>query len=290
MQTLAAFEIYLKARFEQFKKQGIPEKLLAAMEYSLFSAGKRIRPLLMFATALLEVDDLEKLYPVAAALEMVHTYSLIHDDLPCMDNDVLRRGKPTNHVVFGEDIALLAGDALLSQSFELLTETVTTADKQALLIQRFAQNIGATGMVAGQVRDMELEATKKQITLSELQAIHYQKTGKLLEYAIFAAETIYDFSLVTRVLLENFTKNIGILYQAMDDYLDVAPDIETGKTKGIDQANDKITYLTFFTAEELKNYITTLEQECRQSLILLQLEGKNTKVLELVLDLIVRKS
>lgn len=288
LDKLKEFETYAKMRFAAFTGA---EKLLDSVAYSLFSAGKRIRPAMMLAIASLqENNDYHSIFPLALALEMVHTYSLIHDDLPCMDNDILRRGKPTNHIAFDEATALLAGDALLSQSFEVLLETDVSAEKKVTLASEFAKAIGISGMVTGQVYDMALDHKKTtDTTLVALRDIHYHKTGKLFEFAILAPIVVYDYPLAVKTLLQAYAKNIGILFQAMDDYLDVCTEIETGKTKGIDALNDKITYLSFFTVAELETYITNLAQECKQTLMLLTVEGYQTVELTKILQMILRK-
>lgn len=288
-QKIKEFEQYAMMRIGQFSG---PQRLKDAMSYSLFSSGKRVRPLLLFAIGSLDKNHAyQQLFPLALALEMVHTYSLIHDDLPCMDNDNIRRGKPTNHIAFDEATALLAGDALLSQSYEMLTEIENIAASKILaIVTYFAQSIGESGMVGGQVLDIALEnVADNKVTLSTLQDIHYLKTGKLLEFAILAPTIIYDYPLSVKTILESFAKNIGILFQAMDDYLDVALEYSTGKTQGIDTINNKITYLSFMDKEQLFTYIQSLEQECLLALQMLALEGYNIIELQKILDLILRK-
>jgi len=290
MKELAAFEIYAKERMGQFTG---PRRLLEAIDYSFFTAGKRVRPLLMIAVATLQAhNDYHKIFPAALALEMVHTYSLIHDDLPALDNDDLRRGILTNHLAFGEATALLAGDALLSQSFEVLAE-LELSDKSIVLdlMTYFAQVIGEAGMVGGQMQDVLLDQTEKQgITLDKLQAIHTLKTGKLLEFALLAPVDVYAYPRDVKTMLRGYARNLGLLFQAVDDYLDDHAEIETGKTKGSDEENNKVTYLSFMSRSELKEYIGTLETMCHHTLSVLTSSGYNTTLLRTILQRILRQS
>jgi len=290
MRALQQFELYAKERMGAFKG---PRRLLEAIDYSFFTAGKRVRPLLMIGVATLSPqNDHQKIFPAALALEMVHTYSLIHDDLPAMDNDDLRRGILTSHLAFGEATALLAGDALLSQSFEILTE-LEVPNKQIIvdLIAYFSQVIGEAGMVGGQMQDILLEQTDTQgITLDKLQAIHMLKTGKLLEFALLAPVEIYEYPSEVKTVLRAYTRNLGLLFQAVDDYLDDLDEAQTGKTRGSDEENNKVTYLSFMSRTELKEYIFALETMCTQALATLEGSGYDTEILRTVLQLILRQT
>ena len=179
---------YLKKKWLRYvKKLQAPSVVKEAMIYSLEAGGKRIRPMLVFAVLSSFGVDVERGIPAAAAIEMIHTYSLIHDDLPCMDDDDLRRGKPTNHKVFGEAVAVLAGDALLTYSFQLIAEMNhpdVTPEMKLELIAEISKSAGAEGMVGGQIADMEGE--NKQLTLEELEYMHEHKTGKLLQASILS--------------------------------------------------------------------------------------------------------
>jgi geranylgeranyl diphosphate synthase type II len=290
MKQLQEFEVYAKKRFAQFTG---PSTLLAAIDYSFFAGGKRVRPLLMFAVASLNRQhDYQKVFPVALALEMVHTYSLIHDDLPAIDNDDLRRGVPTSHRAFGEATALLAGDALLSQSFEVLAEVEATSQAFTVeLIVDFAQAIGEGGMVGGQIEDVLLEQQHKgEMSLEQLQAIHALKTGQLLTFALLAPLKLYDYPSDVRALLMPFADHLGTLFQAIDDYLDDHAEIETGKTRGSDSENNKITYLSFMSRVELKDYIAQRATKARQSLHALDAKGYDTALLQHVLELVLRQA
>lgn len=219
-----------------------PERLQSSMAYSVDAGGKRIRPLLVLATLEdLGVESKDAL-KVAAAVELIHTYSLIHDDLPSMDDDDFRRGKPTNHKEFGEAIAVLAGDAMQTLAFEALTELPNTPPSVAIqLIRMLAVASGANGMVAGQVLDLEGEG--KSLVLTDLEAIHLNKTGALLSFCIEAGAILAGLEEEKMDNLKVFAKNIGLAFQIQDDILDVtATTEELGKNAGSDESSDKTTY------------------------------------------------
>ena len=215
--------------------------LYNSMKYSLTAGGKRVRPMLLLAVIKSLDGEVEKGYDTAAALEYVHTYSLIHDDLPAMDNDELRRGKPTNHIVFGEAIAILAGDALLTQAFEIVGKSAITLEQKVALTIALAQASGSNGMVAGQVEDIEGEG--KSLSLADLKAIHDKKTGKLMQFAIFAGCILADAPVKVQKLLGQFAEHFGLAFQIRDDILDVIGNVaELGKNTGQDEENSKSTY------------------------------------------------
>lgn len=213
-----------------------------SMTYSINAGGKRIRPLLVLAT----LNDLgvetEDALSVACAVELIHTYSLIHDDLPCMDDDDFRRGKPTNHKVYGEAVAVLAGDALQALAFDCLTSLRETPATEAIQILRMlAQASGAQGMVGGQMLDIEGEA--KQLSLTELETVHIHKTGALLAFSIESAAILAGLSKEKKKQLKEYAWNIGLAFQIKDDILDVtATTEELGKTAGSDMLSEKSTY------------------------------------------------
>ncbi|MGM0844305.1 MAG: polyprenyl synthetase family protein [Bacillota bacterium] len=229
-----------------------PEPLKEAMAYSLKAGGKRIRPLLLFATLHAFKKDPAIGLEAAAALEMIHTYSLIHDDLPSMDDDDLRRGKPTNHKVFGEATAILAGDGLLTYSFEVLSGTEGVSPEQILrLISLLAKSAGPEGMVGGQVADMEGE--NKSLTVEELQYIHKNKTGRLLAFSVIAAAILADAAESEVKLLEEYAYHIGLAFQIQDDILDVeGREEKMGKRVGSDENKYKSTYPSLLTLEGAK--------------------------------------
>lgn len=219
-----------------------PERLQSSMAYSVDAGGKRIRPLLVLATLEdLGVESKDAL-KVAAAVELIHTYSLIHDDLPSMDDDDFRRGKPTNHKEFGEAMAVLAGDAMQTLAFEALTELPNTPPSVAIqLIRLLAVASGANGMVAGQVLDLEGEG--KSLAITDLEAIHLNKTGALLSFCIEAGAVLAGLEEDKMDHLKVFAKNIGLAFQIQDDILDVtATTEELGKNAGSDESSDKTTY------------------------------------------------
>ncbi|WP_028399139.1 polyprenyl synthetase family protein [Ectobacillus panaciterrae] len=234
-----------------------PSVLKDAMIYSLEAGGKRIRPLLLFATLHAFGKKKELGAPAACALEMIHTYSLIHDDLPCMDDDDLRRGKPTNHKVFGEAMAVLAGDGLLTYAFQVIASNdhpdVTPA-MNLRLIAELAKAAGPEGMVAGQVADMEAEG--KMLTLGQLEYVHKNKTGRLLEFSVLAGAILANASHEQIEKLLIFAQNLGLAFQIRDDILDVeGTEEEIGKPVGSDAENKKSTYTTLFTMEEAKQIL-----------------------------------
>ncbi|MEN1970136.1 polyprenyl synthetase family protein [Lentibacillus sp. N15] len=220
----------------------IPNRLKEAMLYSLEAGGKRLRPILVIAS--FEAYNVEKnnVLSAAIALEMVHTYSLIHDDLPAMDDDDFRRGKPTNHRVFDEATAILAGDALLTYSFEIIADDPLLSETQKVkLIKMLSQASGPKGMVAGQMLDMEAENTS--VALEALEEIHARKTGELIVFAIIAGAYIGGATTKQLDHLYEFACSLGLLFQVQDDILDVIGDEDKlGKPVGSDENNHKSTY------------------------------------------------
>jgi geranylgeranyl diphosphate synthase, type II len=198
-------------------KDAEPRPLYEAIRYSLFSGGKRIRPTLTLAVADTLGAEAERLLPVAAAIEMVHTYSLIHDDLPSMDNDDFRRGKPTNHKVFGEAIAILAGDALLTAGFAQIASAPYSAEISRRLAMELALSIGPKGMLGGQVLDMLANATG----ISDLEKLHRMKTGALISFSTVAPAFVLQASEAVVAALREYGQSVGLTFQITDDILDV---------------------------------------------------------------------
>lgn len=227
---------------KQLQKLSIPKQLKESMLYSFAAGGKRIRPILLIASYQSFRPDIEKVLTPAIALEMIHTYSLIHDDLPAMDDDDLRRGKPTNHKVFDEATAILAGDALLTYSFEIIThDPLLTDGEKVHLIKLLSQVSGPKGMVAGQILDMESE--DRPVTLEKLEEIHARKTGELLTFAILAGAYLADANGNQIKYLYEFSYYLGLIFQVQDDILDVTGDPnKIGKPVGSDIDNQKSTY------------------------------------------------
>ncbi|ALC51338.1 farnesyl-diphosphate synthase [Bacillus thuringiensis] len=253
-----------------------PNVLREAMAYSLEAGGKRLRPLLLFAT--LQAFGKERNLGVGAAcaLEMIHTYSLVHDDLPCMDDDDLRRGKPTNHKVFGEAMAVLAGDGLLTYAFQVIMayeQKEISAEKKVRLVLELAKAAGPEGMVGGQVADMEAE--RKRLTIDELEYIHKHKTGKLLEFAVLAGAILSDATEEQEEKLLTFAKYIGLAFQIRDDILDVeGTEEEIGKPIGSDLSNEKSTYTTLFTVDRAKDILEETIAEAKGAISSLQLQDE----------------
>jgi geranylgeranyl diphosphate synthase type II len=228
------------------REDELPASLHGAMRYSIFAGGKRIRPVLMLAACDAVGGDTDAALPVACAMEMIHTYSLIHDDLPAMDDDDFRRGRPTNHKVYGEAVAILAGDALLTQAFILLSHPETAsripADRLGQVIHEIACCSGSHGMVGGQVVDMESEG-RSDIDLPTVQYIHTHKTGALIKAAIKCGALIGGASAEQLAALTRFGEIIGLAFQIADDILDIEGTTEQiGKDAGSDESRGKATY------------------------------------------------
>ena len=230
----------------------INDTVKKAMEYSLMSGGKRIRPMLLMAAADAVNESGSKFLTIAAALEMIHTYSLIHDDLPAMDNDDLRRGKPTTHKVFGEAIAILAGDALLTLAFEVMLRQRGVSHASILfVVDEVSQAAGVAGMIGGQAIDLESEG--KKIDLETLKKMHIGKTGALFKAAIRSGAILAGASSSQLKALTNYANNFGLAFQITDDILDVTGDEKIfGKPIGSDERNQKSTYVTLTSLDEAK--------------------------------------
>lgn len=239
--------------------------LSEAMAYSLLNGGKRIRPFIVIEAYKLfsGSSDIKAALPYACALEMIHTYSLIHDDLPCMDNDDYRRGKPTSHVVFGEDIALLAGDSLLTYAFEVAASNENVSDKSARLATiALAKYAGFSGMAGGQMID--LKSAENINSLYSLMIMHSLKTAALIKCAAVLGYLASTETPNEEVIndLEKYAENIGIAFQIKDDILDkTSTSEELGKPVGSDEKNGKTTTLTFMSIEEAQSLVDTLTVE-----------------------------
>lgn len=247
-----------------------PDTLKSSMAYSVNAGGKRIRPLLVLAT----LEDLgaesEDAVTVACAAEFIHAYSLIHDDLPCMDNDDFRRGKPTNHKIYGEATAVLAGDALQTLAFGILTKLTSTSASDVLqLIQLLSQASGAQGMVGGQILDIEGE--EKPLTLTELETVHLNKTGALLTFCIEAGAVLAGLEKDKTKQLKEFARNIGLAFQIRDDILDITSTTEElGKTAGSDETSEKTTYPSLLGLEGAKERLINHHYHAKKSLSFLE--------------------
>lgn len=235
---------------EYIKNDEIPLKLQEAMAYSVFAGGKRLRPALVLASCELFGGNIEKALPFACAIEFIHTYSLIHDDLPALDNDDYRRGRLTSHKVFGEDLAILAGDALLSYAFEIMADA--SVDKDTILATRYiTYGAGARKMVAGQWVDVSSNGVN--IDFEKMEYIHLNKTAAMIIGAIKAGAVCGGADEKNIELMGEYAKEIGYTFQIVDDILDVEGDSEElGKKTGSDLLNDKTTYVTMFGLEGAK--------------------------------------
>jgi len=257
-----------------------PEIIHEAIRYSVFAGGKRLRPVLALAVGEALGGERARLFPLACALEMIHTYSLIHDDLPAMDNDDFRRGQPTAHKKFGEGIAILAGDALLTLAFQVLAEIpipVDQAETKVKVIQRIARAVGTScGMLGGQVVDLTTEG--KKFTREELDYIHSSKTGALIQGSVEAAALMCDSTPEVSERVGRFGARIGLAFQVVDDILDVeASTAELGKTAGKDRAGGKATYPALLGLEASKEIARKLVAEAAHELDFL---GEKAEVLK----------
>ena len=242
--------------------------LFDAESYSLLDGGKRIRPFLVHEFCLALGGDLAVATPFACAIEMIHTYSLIHDDLPCMDNDELRRGKPTNHKKFGYANALLAGDALLTRAFLIASSNENADERQrAEAVRLVAEAAGDCGMIGGQI--MDLEGETKRHSLEKLLRLHGMKTGALIECSALlgclAAGYLPDSEEARAA--STYAKNIGLAFQIIDDILDAtATEEELGKSVGSDAERNKTTFLTYFDVAEARKYAETLTDQAIEAI------------------------
>jgi farnesyl diphosphate synthase len=259
-----------QARVEEALKRSLPgaqhapARLHEAMRYATLEGGKRVRPLLTFAAGELAGAHAERLEAAACAVEMIHAYSLVHDDMPCMDDDVLRRGKPTVHVEFDEATAMLVGDALQAQSFQLLSEAGLSDDPglQLEMVKTLAVAAGSRGMAGGQAID--LEATGKQLTQTELEFMHVRKTGALISAAVKLGALCAG---PCPAALEQFGHRVGLAFQVVDDVLDAEASTATlGKTAGKDSKQGKPTYVSAMGAQRAKAFAEELRRSAQEAL------------------------
>lgn len=259
----ALVDDYLLKYFDHLTNSVSEKKLIEAMRYSITGGGKRIRPVLTLAIAKMMSKNALEVMPFAAAIEMVHTYSLIHDDLPAMDNDDYRRGKLTNHKVFGEAMAILAGDALLNEAFDLLLNSaIQSGEKMEQFIKAsliVASAAGKQGMIAGQVIDMDSEG--KQTSEVTIKDMHKKKTGALIKASILAPAVYLGASAEHIKALTSYAENIGVAFQIKDDILDVESTTEElGKAVGSDAKNKKTTYVSLYGLDGAKAMLLDVTQ------------------------------
>ena len=263
-----------------FENKGSFNKVIYdSASYSLNIGGKRIRPLLMLLTYNMYKENWREILEFSSAIEMIHTYSLIHDDLPCMDNDDLRRGKPTNHKVYGEDIAVLAGDALLNEAMNVMMKFSLNHGREALVAsQKIAEAAGAEGMIGGQVVDIINEG--KKISEEELRYMHMKKTGALIKVSIVAGAILGNASEEEIELLEKFGENLGLAFQIKDDILDVIGNTEKlGKKVLSDEENDKTNFISM---HGLDYCIKECERLTNESINILDSLSVNTEALKIL--------
>ena len=264
-------------------------KLMEAMQYSLMAGGKRLRPVLTLSTAEMFGKAPQEVLAYACSIEMIHTYSLIHDDLPAMDNDDYRRGKLTNHKVFGEAMAILAGDALLNLAYENMIKDAMTSNNSRKLeaMGIIAEYAGAFGMIGGQVIDLESEG--KKVESDKLKTMHRLKTGALIKAPVESAAVICGANDKELKLLSNYATNLGLAFQIKDDILDVEGTIEDmGKKPGSDALCEKSTYVTMYGLDKSKKLLEDVTNEGVSFLEAFDTRGQFLK--ELALSLVLRSN
>lgn len=247
------------------RKDEYPKQIHKAIRHTLFAGGKRLRPYLLINTYLLFSDDIKKVLLIAGAIEMLHSYTLIHDDLPEIDNDDFRRGKKACHVVFGSDIALLAGDALLVYAFEAINSTDLDNKLKVKILKELAEEAGHKGLIAGQIVDIESEG--KKISAATLKYIHHNKTARLINLCIRFGCYLADAPEEDQKRLEKFGKKLGLVFQIVDDILDIEGDSEQmGKSVGKDKKVKKATFPSIYGLEKSKAMAEKLLNEAKELL------------------------
>ncbi|MCM1494949.1 MAG: polyprenyl synthetase family protein [Bacteroides sp.] len=269
--------------------EGPARTVLAAMNYTMDAGGKRLRPMLMQETYRMLGGDGKVVEPFMAAIEMIHTYSLIHDDLPALDNDDYRRGRKTAHKVYGEDMAILAGDALLNYAYETAAKAFTMTEDLPTVVRAYTiltQKPGIYGMIGGQTVDVEL--TGKPMTEEIMDYIYANKTGALIEASMMIGAILAGASTDTVVRIEKLAGMIGLAFQIQDDILDIAgTEAELGKPLHSDEENGKTTYVTLHGMEQAKAEVERLSQEA--VVLLDDIPGENPFLRELILSLMRRR-
>lgn len=270
---------------------GMQRTIFDAMKYSVMAGGKRLRPVLMNETFKLFGGEGDAVNCFMAAMEMIHTYSLVHDDLPSMDNDMLRRGKPTTHAVYGEGMGVLAGDALLNYAFETalksFEDTTTPTELKVKALQILARKAGVYGMIGGQVVDVESEKNQSEMTEEKIDFIYELKTGALIEASMEIGAVLAGATDEQVKLIESVASKIGMAFQIQDDILDIEGDEAVlGKPIGSDERNEKSTYVTFKGIEKSKEEVKRLTDEAIE--ILKKLPYENEFLVDLLQYLVYR--
>lgn len=269
-QSLKDRAIYVEELLNKYmpKEEGYQSTIMESMNYSLRAGGKRLRPILTLEACKIVGGREDDVIPFAVAIEMIHTYSLIHDDLPALDNDDLRRGRKTNHIVYGEDMAILAGDALLNYAFEImLSNSIEKENSKKYLkaINEIAKSSGIYGMIGGQVVDVQSE--NKQISKEKLDYIHNNKTAAIIIGCMRAGAIIGDATDEQLDRITKYAKNIGLSFQIVDDILDIVGDeVKLGKKVGSDEENHKSTYPSLLGLEESKEIAHKLIEEAKDNI------------------------
>jgi len=252
----------------RFSSESRTEGLEEAMRYSLLAGGKRIRPVLALATARAVGLEEAAVLPLAAAVELIHTYSLIHDDLPAMDDDELRRGRPTCHVVYGEGVAILAGDGLYAEAFHHLLAAQAGPPERVLAAAReLASATGVTGMVGGQYLDVSQASPPAEGDATDLRRLHELKTGRLIEASVECVLLLADTPRPATIALRAFASELGVLFQIVDDILDVTgTDTDLGKPRGSDERLGKLTYVSAYGLERARELAAESHAKARDAL------------------------
>ncbi|HCM92355.1 MAG TPA: farnesyl-diphosphate synthase [Lachnospiraceae bacterium] len=276
------------------EEEGYQKTVLAAMNYSLLSGGKRLRPVMMREAALMFGEDHPCLSAFMSAIEMIHTYSLVHDDLPALDNDEYRRGKKTTHIVYGEDMAILTGDALLNMAFETATGSLTLCKDDPVLLDRavralgvLAKKAGIFGMIGGQVYDVEAEDKDLKLTEDSILFIFKLKTGALIQASLMTGAILGGASDDDVAVMEQVGEAVGIAFQIQDDILDVTGNPKVlGKPVGSDARNNKTTYITL---KGLEAATKDVEAYSNKAIVLLQALDKKNEFLEELIRFLIKR-
>ena len=280
---MSDFEDLLKKYRDQVNenlKEVLPSegsRLTEAMRYSVLNGGKRLRPILVYLSSNLGQCRKQDIDLSACAVELIHCYSLVHDDLPSMDNDDLRRGNPTCHVKFDEATAILAGDALQPLAFELICKINVKENIKIILLSKLASACGHLGMVGGQVKDINMD---HEATIDELDLMHFQKTGRLIQTSLEIGGHLSNLDKEVIEMLSNYGKKIGLAFQIQDDIIDIeSPSLISGKNQGSDLDQNKITYPSLVSLEEAKAKAYHLAEEAKEILVPLSKKADNLRFL-----------
>lgn len=291
---------FVKEQFEEYKHLierkldeyipiEYPEKIWESMRYSVLAGGKRLRPILCLEACKIISGEYKNAIPTACAIEMLHSQSLIHDDLPCMDNDDYRRGKLTNHKVFGEATAVLAGDALLSYAPQIILQKTPKAVPNEIILkvlEEYLISAGASKLIGGQVVDIDSEG--KNIEQKTLDYIHQNKTGALFKLALRAGAILGNANEKQLNTLTQFAEKFGLAFQIMDDILDVTATLEElGKTPGKDLVEGKVTYVSFYGLEKAKSLLSSL---CKEACDILEKENMTSAIFTEIVNNILKKA